>query len=295
MIFLVNSMTGFGRAEKSVGGRMITVEIKSVNHRFFDFSSRISHSCGFLEEKIRSFLQERIARGKIDVSVEIEDSDSADVEVHVDNRLASEYLAAMRGLQKQYSLPDDITAVALARCPDVLTIRRPPEDEEKTWAQVKPVLEGALAHFFAMREAEGERMKEDVSGRASAVLQMVGKIEERSPETVKEYRQKMKERISDILGSADVDEQRILTEAAVYADKVSVAEETVRLRSHVAQLFSLLDAGGPIGRRLDFLVQEMNREANTIGSKCADVQISHLVVNMKAEIEKIREQVQNIE
>lgn len=288
-------MTGFGRAEKIIDGRDIIVEIKSVNHRFFDFSSRISRGYGFLEEKLRSNLQTRIARGKIDVYVDLETLDDLSAEVQVNHSLASGYLAALREVQQRYGLPDDITASTIARCPDIFTIHRAPEDEEKVWAQVEQVLNEALTPFFAMREAEGAKLKDDVLGRAGTILRTVGQIEERSPRTVEEYRQKLKERISDLLGGAEVDEQRILTEAAVFADKVSVAEETVRLRSHIGQFTGMLESGEAVGRRLDFLVQEMNREANTIGSKCVDAQIAHMVVDMKAEIEKIREQIQNIE
>lgn len=288
-------MTGFGRAEKIIGGRDIIVEIKSVNHRFFDFSSRISRGYGFLEEKLRPNLQARIARGKIDVFVDLETLDDTDAEVQVNHSLAAGYLAALREVQQRYNLPDDIRVSTIARCPDIFTVHRAPEDEDKVWADVEQVLDEALVPFFAMRKAEGQKLKEDVLGRAGTILKTVGEIEERSPQTVEEYRRKLKERISDLLGGAEVDEQRILTEAAIYADKVSVAEETVRLRSHIGQFTGMLESGEAIGRRLDFLVQEMNREANTIGSKCVDAQIAHLVVDMKAEIEKIREQIQNIE
>lgn len=292
---MVTSMTGFGRAQEEVGGYNILVEVRSVNHRFFDFSSRISRGYGFLEEKLRSSLQARIARGKVDVSVELDAPDDADAEVQVNDSLAAGYLAALRGIQRRYGLPDDITVGTVARCPDLFTVRKKPADEEQVWKAVEPVLNEALIPFFAMREAEGKRLAQDMLGRAGTIIGTVEKIERRSPETVDEYRRKLKERIADMLGNAEVDEQRVLTEAAVFADKVSVTEETVRLRSHIAQFTGMLESGGAIGRRLDFLVQEMNREANTIGSKCVDASIAHMVVDMKAEIEKIREQVQNIE
>ncbi len=213
----------------------------------------------------------------------------------VNQTLAAGYLAALRELSRTYGLPDDITVGTVARCPDVLTVRREPEDEEKVWRQVGEVLREAVAPLLAMREAEGARLQEDLVGRTRAILQAVGEIEERSPKTVEEFRAKFTERLGALLDGAGVDEQRVLTEAAVFADKVSVTEETVRLRSHVAQFDKLMESGGAVGRRLDFLTQEMNREANTIGSKCADAEISHIVVDMKAEIEKIREQIQNIE
>lgn len=292
---MVNSMTGFGRAEKIVGGRDIIVEIKSVNHRFFDFSSRVPHGFGFLEEKLRTSLQGRVARGKVDVFVEMGVLDDTSAEVEVNHSLAAGYVAALRELQQQYSLKDDVTASVVARLPDVFTVRRAPENEEEVWAQVREVLEEAIVPFFAMRAAEGKKLREDVLARSEKILGIVGRIEERSPQTVEEYRCKLKERIADMLGGAEPDEQRILTEAAIFADKVSVAEETVRLRSHISQFADMLGTGGAIGRRLDFLVQEMNREANTIGSKCVDAQIAHWVVDMKAEIENIREQIQNIE
>lgn len=292
---MINSMTGFGRAEKEVDGRDILVEIKSVNHRFFDFSARVPHGYGFLEEKMRSYLQERIARGKVDVFVDLAMPEDAGAAVEVNHSLAEGYLAALREVRDRYQLPDDITVGTIAHLPDIFTVRRVPEDEEAVWAQVRAVLDEALVPFFAMRGAEGTRMKEDVLGRADAVLKMVEQIEARSPQTVQEYGDKMKKRIIELLGGVDVDEQRILMEAAVYADKISVDEETVRLRSHISQFTAMLGSGEAVGRRLDFLVQEMNREANTIGSKCADAQIAHLVVDMKAEIEKIREQIQNIE
>jgi uncharacterized protein (TIGR00255 family) len=295
MILLINSMTGFGRAEETDGGRDILVEVKSVNHRFFDFNARISRGYGFLEEKLKTALKSRVSRGKIDVLVAVEPADGEDVTVQVNHSLVSGYLDALYEIQRRYNLPDDISVDTVARFPDVFTIRRAPEDEDALWEEVRRVLEKAMDPFLAMRAAEGAHMKEDVLGRANTILKLVSGIEERSPQTVEEYRNKLKERISGVLEGAAVDEGRILTEAAVFADKVSVDEETVRLRSHVSQFSDMLESGGPVGRRLDFLVQEMNREANTIGSKCADAGIAHMVVDLKAEIEKIREQIQNIE
>lgn len=291
---MINSMTGFGRAEETIEGRDIIVEVKSVNHRFFDFSSRVPRGCGFLEDKLKTAIQGRIQRGKIDVFVDMETVDDTSAEVEVNHSLAAGYITALRELQQTYHLQDDITTGMVARLPDVFSVRHAPEDEETVWVQVRQVLEHALVPFFAMRQAEGEKMQEDVLGRAQTILDIVGYVEERSPQTVEEYRKRLGERISELTGVA-ADEQRILTETAVFADKVSVAEETVRLRSHVAQFTDMIAAGGPVGRRLDFLVQEMNREANTIGSKCVDAPIAHRVVDMKAEIEKIREQIQNIE
>lgn len=288
-------MTGFGRAEEIVGGRSIIVEIRSVNHRFFDFTARVPHGFGFLEEKLKASLQGSVARGKIDVFVDLGILDDTSAQVEVNHSLAAGYVSALRELQKQYDLKDDITASAIAKFPEVFTVNRVPENEEEVWNQVHQVLKKALVPFFAMRGTEGEKLREDILGRAETILGIVGQIEERSPQTVDEYRRKLKDRIADLLGGAEPDEQRILTEAAVFADKVSVTEETVRLRSHISQFSGLLGTGGVVGRRLDFLVQEMNREANTIGSKCVDAQIAHWVVDVKAEIENIREQIQNIE
>lgn len=291
----MNSMTGFGRAEQVLDGCDVIVEVRSVNHRFFDFSCRVPRGYGFLEDRLRTYLQGKISRGKLDLSVEFGGSEEAGTRVQVNESLAQSYLEALRSLQMKFQLPDDITAGTLLRCPDVITVQKRPEDEEQVWNRVRTVLDAALSSLFAMRMAEGEKLKDDVLARTAAVLGMVEEIEKRSPRTVEEYREKMTARIAELLGAAPVDEQRILTEAAVYADKVSVAEETVRLRSHVSQFSVLVDSEEAVGRRLDFLVQEMNREANTIGSKCVDAQIAHLVVDMKAEIEKIREQIQNIE
>lgn len=292
---MIKSMTGFGRAEETIAGRDIIVEIKSVNHRFFDFSSRVTRGYGFLEEKLKTYLQRRISRGKIDIFVSVETLESADVSVAVNYPLAAGYVGAMRELQQKYNLKDDISAGSVARYSDIFTVRKAPENEDEIWDAVQIVLAKALESFFSMREAEGGHLKEDVSQRSENILSIVSKIEERSPKTVAEYQQKLKERLSEMLCDAQIDEQRILTEAAVYADKVSVAEETVRLRSHITQFTDMLESSEAVGRRLDFIVQEMNREANTIGSKCIDAQISHDVVDMKAEIEKIREQIQNIE
>ncbi len=292
---MIKSMTGFGRAEKVIEGRDILVEIKSVNHRFFDFSARISRGYGFLEDKVKTYLQKCVTRGKIDVLVSLETLDDTQAEVAVNHSLAAGYLAALRELRNEYGLPDDITVGTVARYQDIFTVRHAQEDEERVWSQVAEVLREAAVPLLAMRESEGARLKEDLAARTRTILQAVARIEERSPKTVEEFRVKFTERLNSLLDGAGVDEQRILTEAAVFADKVSVTEETVRLRSHISQFGELMESGDAVGRRLDFLTQEMNREANTIGSKCADAEISHIVVDMKAEIEKIREQIQNIE
>ncbi|UZT83338.1 YicC/YloC family endoribonuclease [Caproicibacterium sp. BJN0003] len=292
---MLKSMTGFGRMEAVKNGREISVEIKSVNHRYFEFSSRISRGYDFLESKLKAYLQQKLFRGKVEAFISIETLQDTAAQVHVNYPLAESYLKSLRELRDRYDLRDDISVMAVSRYPDILTVEHEPEDEEALWNDVKEVAEGALGALLAMREAEGVNLKKDVLSRAECILQMVQKVEERSPQTVAEYNEKLIARLHEILGDTTVDEERLLTEAAIFADKVAVAEETVRLRSHFDQFKKLLDSEGPIGRKLDFLVQEMNREANTIGSKACDTQIAYLVVDIKAEIEKIREQIQNIE
>lgn len=288
-------MTGYGRFEGIVEGRQITVEIKSVNHRYFEFSSRISRGYGFLEEKLKGYLQERIARGKVDAYVSIEALEDADAQVQVNHSLAAGYVNALHELAERYGLRDDISVGTVSRYSEIFSVHKAPEDEDAIWNVVRQGAEHAMESFLAMREREGQRMMEDVSSRAKKILELVEKIEERSPQTVTEYQQKLQTRLEEMLADAKIDEQRILTEAAIFADKIAVAEETVRLRSHFDQMHQMLESGEPVGRKLDFLVQEMNREANTIGSKAVDSQIAYLVVDIKAEIEKIREQIQNIE
>lgn len=292
---MVKSMTGYGRCEETVGGRRITVELKSVNHKYFEFSPRVTRGYGFLEDKLKTYVQSRVARGKIDLFLSIETLEDADVIVSVNHSLAAGYIAALREITERYKLPDTVTVNSLSRYSDIFSVHKAPEDEEVIWAAVKTVLEKAVDAFIAMRETEGRRLYDDVMSRAAVILELVGKIEARSPETVKEYRERLETKLREVLSDTTIDEQRILTEAAIFADKVAVAEETVRLRSHFEQLKALLNAEEPSGRKMDFLVQEMNRETNTIGSKASDSQIAYMVVDIKAEIEKIREQIQNIE
>lgn len=292
---MIKSMTGYGRAEGTVDGRDITVEIKSVNHRYFEFSSRTSRGYNFLDEKLKSYLQGKIARGKVDVFLSIETLEDVASEVHINHSLAAGYVEALRELKDRYDLIDDISVSTVSRYTDIFSVHKAAEDEEAAWNAVRQVLDVALEHFIAMREAEGERLKADMEQRAHTILSLVDEIEARSPETVKEYQEKLQQRLSEMISEAKVEEQRLVTEAAIFADKVAVAEETVRLRSHFKQMASMLASGQAIGRKLDFLVQEMNREANTIGSKALDASIAHMVVDIKAEIEKIREQVQNVE
>ncbi len=292
---MVRSMTGFGRYTAVVDGRNIVVEIKSVNHRYFEFSSRVSRGYGFLDEKLKSYLQTKIARGKVDVYVSVETLDDGEVQVLINHDLADAYVKALKELAARYDIQDDISVSTLSRYSDIFSVHKAPEDEEKVWNAVRVVLDQAFASFMTMRETEGKKLEEDILSRAKSILAIVEKIEERSPQTLKEYRERLLARLQEMLGDVQIDEQRVLTEAAIFADKIAIAEETVRLRSHFDQMKAMVSSGEAVGRKLDFLVQEMNREANTIGSKATDSQIAHMVVDIKAEIEKIREQIQNIE
>ena len=292
---MLKSMTGYGRCEETVNGRHITAELKSVNHKYFEFSPRVTRGYGFLEDKLKTYVQSRVARGKIDFYLSIETLEDTDVVVSVNHSLAAGYIAAFRELSERYHLPDTVTVNSLSRYPDIFSVHKAPEDEEAIWADVKQVAEKAVDAFIQMRETEGQRLYEDVMSRAETILNIVGQIEERSPETVTEYRERLEAKLREVLNDTTIDEQRILTEAAIFADKVAVAEETVRLRSHFDQLKAFLSAEEPSGRKMDFLVQEMNREANTTGAKASDSKIAYMVVDIKAEIEKIREQIQNIE
>lgn len=292
---MVKSMTGFGRAVKELDGYVITVELKSVNHRYFEFSSRCPRQYGFIDEKIKSFVNSHIERGKVDCYVGIEALNTESADVVVNHTLASAYVKALKEIAQSYDLNEDFGASTISRFSDVLVVKKAEEDEEKIWTLVKEVASEAVDKFIEMRQTEGKRMYDDVYSRSSFILDCVSYIEERSPETVKEYNDKLIQRVHDLIGDVSLDESRVIQEVAIFADKVAVAEETVRLRSHIEQLREFLDSDTAVGRKMDFLVQEINRETNTIGSKCNDVDIARRVVDMKAEIEKIREQIQNIE
>ena len=292
---MVMSMTGFGRCVTEVNGRQITVEMKSVNHRYFEFSCRTTRGYSFLEDKVKKYVAQKIARGKVDMYISVTEPEDTEVNVTVNKPLAAGYVNAIHTLASEYNIPDDLTVSVLSRYSDIFQIHKEEQDEEQIYSDVKVALDVALDGFLSMRKAEGEKLEEDVMSRANRILTIVSEIEERSPITVEEYRQKLTKRITDMLAGSEIDQQRILTEAAIFADKVAVDEETVRLRSHFEQMKTFFASGVSIGRKLDFLVQEMNREANTIGSKVTDSVLAHKVVEVKSEIEKIREQIQNIE
>lgn len=292
---MIYSMTGYGGAKGELDSIAVSAELKSVNNRFLDVSVRLPKSYLFAEDAIRSAVAARVSRGKVDVFISVDSSAADTVTIKVNQPLAEAYVAAVRGLSEQFGLPDDLGALSLARFPEVLSTNREDADRDTVTRAILTMLEQALDDYNAMRAREGERLCSDLLDKLDRIEQMVGQIEERSPQTVAEYRQKLTDKMQEVLASAAVEESRILQEAAIYADRVAVDEETVRMRSHLAQFRQMLSDSSPIGRKLDFIVQEMNREANTTGSKCADSQIAKLVIDMKAEIEKIREQVQNIE
>lgn len=292
---MVKSMTGFGRATGSAEGLSITVELKSVNHRYFEWSSRIPRSFAFLEEKLKSYCQSRISRGKIEFYLTAEADGVSPKSVDIDRAFAKSYIDALKTLSEEFGLKNDISVSSVARNNDIFVLTKTEINEEELTAAVLEITRQAVDKFIEMRECEGEKLKNDLVLRTDTIKRAVEFIEKRSPETVELYRQRLEQKIRELLETADIDEQRIITETAIFADKVAVAEETVRLSSHINQLLSMLESNEPIGRKLDFLVQEMNRETNTIGSKAQDIEIARTVVDVKAEIEKIREQVQNIE
>lgn len=291
----VKSMTGFGRGVGSFGGLDFTVDIKSVNHRFFDFSARIYKDYAFLEEPIKSRIAKSIARGKVDVYFHTEKSlENAELIATIDEGLVKAYLNAADQLA-DLGVKNDLGASRILTLPDVLTIRQPEVSEDEITASVLSAVDCALEAFINMREVEGEKLKTDLTDNLSFIAEAVERVEVLAPESVQAYRQRLEDKIRETLGDRDVEESRLLTEVAVFADKVAVDEETVRLKSHLSQFRDLLEEGGPIGKKLDFLIQEMNREINTIGSKCNSIEITRIVVDVKSCIEKIREQIQNVE
>ena len=291
----MKSMTGYGRARQVLHGLTVTVELRAVNHRYLDCTVKAPRQFGFLDDAVKKAAAARIARGKTEIYVSVETGEGGDLSVTVNHALAERYLTALRELSEKYGLRDDVTVMSLAKMPDVLGSERIEQDADELTQDVLTVFSEACDGFDQMREREGEKLAEDVRSRAAVIETLVTEVEKRSPERVAEYREKLLARMREVLEGTDVDETRIVTEAAIYADKTAVDEETVRLRSHLQQLDGMLNEEKPVGRKLDFLVQEMNREANTIGSKANDVSMAQTVVNIKSEIEKIREQIQNIE
>ena len=292
---MVKSMTGYGRAREMRNGRDITVEVRSINNRYLDCTVKMPRAYIFAEDRMKARVQQAISRGKVDVFVTIDASAADEAVVAVNEPLARGYYEALTRLKTMFFLPGEVTPEVLAKFPDVLAVTKAEEDVEAIAADICAVLDDALAAYNDMRAVEGEKLAADVAGRVTTIETVVGRVEERSPQTVAAYRQRLETKMQEVLQSTTIDESRILTEAAIFADKIAVDEETVRLRSHIAQLRAMLASDEPVGRKLDFLIQEVNRECNTIGSKCSDLTIAQDVVNMKAEVEKIREQVQNME
>lgn len=291
----MKSMTGYGRARTLVNGREISVEVRAVNHRYLDVNVKCPRAYSFLEDALKKAAGARIARGKIDLFVQINATTDEDIEIKVNIPLAQHYLQAFKQLSEQTGLPYEISLLSLAKMPEVLTEEQTEPDIERLTKDVLSVFEQAADEFDGMRLKEGEKLAADVNARGQNILKLLEEVELRAPERTREYREKLEKRLAEILADTTVDEQRLLTEAAIFADRTAIDEETVRLRSHLNQLEQMLSDSKPIGRKLDFLVQEMNRESNTIGSKANDITLSKLVVEMKSEIEKIREQVQNLE
>ena len=292
---MIRSMTGYGSAKGQAGDLQISVEVKSVNNRYLDASVRMPRSFLFAEDAVKSAIGRHISRGKVDMFINVDSSAADDMSVKVNEALLKGYIDAINLISGKFGLENDLTAVSAGRFPDILSVEKKDLDAEEISVGLVFVAEEALRDFDAMREREGEKLCTDVLSKLETISSLVAVVEEESPRTVEAYRNRLREKISEVLSSAGVDENRILAEAAIYADRVAVDEETVRLRSHMSQLRSMLAGGSPIGRKIDFLIQEFNREANTIGSKCQNSDIAHVVVELKSEIEKIREQIQNIE
>lgn len=292
---MIKSMTGYGRASAVFEDREITVEIRSVNNRYLDCTVKMPRVYVFAEEAVKQKIKESITRGKVDVYVTVSATGAAPVQISLNRPVLEGYLKAMQSIASDYGVQDDISVSSLARFPDVFLVEKTDDDEDTLKSQILAVVAEALKSYDAMRTVEGMALERDLRSRAAVILALTERVEERSPVTLAEYRERLIARIQEVLGSQNIDESRILTEAAIYADKIAVDEETVRLRSHLDQLEAMLTQGGAIGRKLDFLLQELNREANTIGSKGNDVEQARTVVDIKAELEKIREQTQNIE
>ncbi len=292
---MIKSMTGYGRAVRVFADKQITVELRSVNNRYLDCTVKLPRLYSFAEDAVKQAVKKSVSRGKVDVFVTVNLTQSTDVAIALNRPVLEGYLSAMRTIASDHGVRADISVTELSRLPDVFTVEKSDQDEDLLKAQLLEVVEEALSGYDAMRRTEGDALAEDLRSKAANVLKLVEFVEERSPKSVEEYRARLTQKMQEVLASTSIDEARILTEAAIFADKVAVDEETVRLRSHLAQLDTMLRAKEPIGRKLDFLMQEINRETNTIGSKCSDLELARTVVEIKAELEKIREQIQNIE
>ena len=292
---MIKSMTGYGRAVQTVNGREFTVEIRSVNNRYLDCSIKLPRMVSFAEDSVKQAVKAAISRGKVDVYITIKSDAEMDTKITLNAAILDGYLSAMRQMVQEHGVRDDISVSAVSRLPDIFTVEKPEVDEEALKKDLLQVVSAALESYDAFRAAEGAALDADLRKRGNTILEYVAQVEAGNSQTVIDYRAKLYNKLKEVLGNTNIDESRILTEAAIFADKVAVDEETVRLRSHLEQMNQMLTAGGAMGRKLDFLLQEMNREANTIGSKCTDVRLARIVVDIKAELEKIREQTQNIE
>ena len=292
---LIKSMTGYGRSVQTVNGREFTVEIRSVNNRYLDCTVKLPKALTFAEDAVKQAVKQAVSRGKVDVFITMRSEGGSEAKVTLNPTMVEGYLAAMNEMAEKYGITNDVSVSVIARMPDVFTIEKPEVDEEQLKGDLMAVVCAALEGYNAMRTAEGAALDADLRSRGETILGLVAQVEAGNGQTVSDYRTRLENKIREVLANTSIDENRILTEAAIFADKVAVDEETVRLRSHLKQMNAMLDAGGAMGRKLDFLLQEMNREANTIGSKCSDVNLARIVVDIKAELEKIREQTQNIE
>ena len=292
---LIKSMTGYGRAVETVNGREFTVELRSVNNRYLDCSVRLPRILSFGEDAVKQAVKRSVSRGKVDVFISVRSEGSDETQISLNKSVLEGYLTAMRQMVTDYGVSDDISVSTVSRLPEVFVIEKPEVDEEQLLADMMCVVNKALEGYDAMRCTEGQALDHDLRSRGNTILQLVSQVEQGNAQTVVDYRARLEAKLKEVLANTAIDESRILTEAAIFADKVAVDEETVRLRSHLEQMNTMLTTGGAVGRKLDFLLQEMNREANTIGSKCTDVKLARIVVDIKAELEKIREQTQNIE
>ena len=292
---MVKSMTGYGRAVETVNGREFTVEVRSVNNRYLDCTVKLPRLLSFAEDAVKQAVKNVISRGKVDVFITVHSEGGEDTRISLNTSVVEGYLAVMQQMEKDYGIRNDVSVMGLSRLPDVFMVERTEVDEDQLQADLMDVVRKALESFDAMRATEGRAMEQDLRSRGETILNLVSQVEAGSPQTVSDYRQRLENKMREVLENTAIDESRILTEAAIFADKIAVDEETVRLRSHLQQMNTMLENGGAVGRKLDFLIQEMNREANTTGSKCSDVRLTKIVVDIKAELEKIREQTQNIE